>query len=107
MLEALITLRKSRYTQQQLAQLLGISQASVAAFERYDNDPKLSTLRRYAHAVGARVTHCVSDVVDRRDEWVSPVAGSFSYAIATHQAPAQRTVPAPARSIQAQVCLAA
>lgn len=56
----LVQLRKSQgLSQQDVADRLGISQASVAAFERYDNDPKLSTLRRYAHAVEALVAHAV------------------------------------------------
>lgn len=46
-------------TQTQLADLMGVSQPSVASFERYDNDPKLSTIRRYAHAVGVTITHTV------------------------------------------------
>jgi DNA-binding XRE family transcriptional regulator len=60
LLRSLIRIRKdSGLKQIHVARLLGISQASVAAFERYDNDPKLSTIRRYAHAVGALVAHQV------------------------------------------------
>lgn len=60
MLRELIALRKRRgLTQQELADHFGISQATVAAFERYDNDPKLSTVRRYAQGVGARIEHGV------------------------------------------------
>lgn len=60
LLDSLIAERKSRgLTQQDVADRLGITQAAVAAFERYDNDPKLSTLRRYAHAVEAFVVHAV------------------------------------------------
>lgn len=59
-LRDLIAIRKqSGLSQQDVADRLGISQASVAAFERYDNDPKLSTVRRYAHAVDALVAHAV------------------------------------------------
>ena len=46
-------------SQRDVARLLGITQASVAAFERYDNDPRLSMLRRYALAVGVTITHDV------------------------------------------------
>ena len=46
-------------TQAQVAERLGITQASVSAFERYDNDPKLSTIRRYAQVVGLFVAHHV------------------------------------------------
>ena len=38
---------------------LGITQASVAAFERYDKHPKLSTIRRYAQVVGLMSAHHV------------------------------------------------
>jgi transcriptional regulator with XRE-family HTH domain len=61
LLAGLIRVRKSRkMSQQDVADLLGISQPTVASFERYDSDPKLSTIRRYAHAVGAIVTHQVT-----------------------------------------------
>ena len=47
-------------SQQQLADIMGVSQPTVAGFERYDNYPRLSTLRRYAHAVGVAVEHRVT-----------------------------------------------
>lgn len=46
-------------TQAELAELMGVSQPTVASFERYDNDPRLSTIRRYAHAVGVTISHKV------------------------------------------------
>lgn len=55
--------KKSGLNQTEVGRRMGISQESVAAFERYDNDPKLSTIRRYALAVGARLAHSV-DVFD-------------------------------------------
>lgn len=48
------------WSQEELGNRMGVSQASISAFERYDNDPRLSTIRRYALAVGARVQHRVS-----------------------------------------------
>lgn len=58
----LVSIRRAKnLTQQQVARELGITQASVAAFERPDNDPKLSTIRRYAQAVGALVAHNVEE----------------------------------------------
>jgi transcriptional regulator with XRE-family HTH domain len=48
-------------SQAEIARRMGVSQPSVAAFERYDNDPKLSTIRRYAHALGVRIGHIVDD----------------------------------------------
>lgn len=47
-------------TQRDVAEALGVRQATVAGFERHDNDPRLSTIRRYALAVGAAVRHDVS-----------------------------------------------
>ncbi|MBT1620607.1 helix-turn-helix domain-containing protein [Curtobacterium flaccumfaciens pv. poinsettiae] len=52
--------RRAGMTQKQVADLLGISQQAVTKLERYDSDPKLSSLRRYANAVGAIVEHRVS-----------------------------------------------
>lgn len=46
-------------TQQDVAARMGVSQPTVASFERYDNDPKMSTVRRYAHAVGVTIEHKV------------------------------------------------
>jgi|GEM_PF-1827116 len=68
---SLIMLRKAQnITQQDVADRLGISQATVAAFEHPGNDPKLSTIRRYAHAVGALVTHRVAlDVYQDLSDW--------------------------------------
>jgi len=49
-----------RMTQKHVAELLGVTQPTVAAFERYDNDPKLSSILSYAHAVGATISMSVS-----------------------------------------------
>jgi DNA-binding XRE family transcriptional regulator len=72
MRRALINARNAAgMTQKDVAELLGIKQSSIAAFERHDNDPKLSTIRRYALAVGARVDHrvCTADVSVETDGW--------------------------------------
>lgn len=47
-------------TQAEVGELLGVSQQAVNKFERYDSDPKLSTLRRYANAIGAVIEHRVA-----------------------------------------------
>lgn len=58
LIESLIAVRKARgLSQQQVADKLGLTQATVASFERADNDPKLSTIRRYAMAVEALISH--------------------------------------------------
>ncbi len=57
---ALIVARRSRgLTQAQIGHLMGVSQQAVNKFERYDSDPRQSTIRRYANAVGALVSHQV------------------------------------------------
>lgn len=60
LLRRLIEVRKSRgLTQEQVGELMGVSQPTVAKFEAYDSNPRLSTVRRYAHAVRALVDHIV------------------------------------------------
>lgn len=60
MLVELVELRrKSPLTQEDVARALGITQQAVSAFERLESDPRLSTIRQYAHAVGALVAHDV------------------------------------------------
>lgn len=67
MLAELISLRKKRgWSQEKIASLMGVTQPTVAAFEHYDNDPKLSTIERYANAVEALVLHQVEDDRDGR-----------------------------------------
>jgi transcriptional regulator with XRE-family HTH domain len=64
MRSALIRVRREAgLSQQDVADRLGITQQAVQKMERYDADLKLSTLERYANAVGALVMHRV--VVDR------------------------------------------
>ncbi len=52
--------RAAGLSQDDVAKALGIKQPSIAAFERYDSDPRLSTIRRYATAVGAHIDHSVT-----------------------------------------------
>lgn len=51
--------KKAGLSQEQVAERLGLSQATISAFERLGNDPHLSTVRRYARAVGVMITHHV------------------------------------------------
>ncbi|MDR2374222.1 MAG: helix-turn-helix domain-containing protein [Bifidobacteriaceae bacterium] len=61
----LVSLRDMRrakgLTQAQVAERMGVTQPTVAQLERYDANPTLSTLRRYALAVGASTSTSVSD----------------------------------------------
>ncbi|MGD8168546.1 helix-turn-helix domain-containing protein [Herbiconiux sp. P16] len=45
--------------QRDVAEMLGITQQAVSKIEGHDSDPKLSTVRMYANAVGALVAHVV------------------------------------------------
>lgn len=45
-----------------MAERLGVSAETVADFERLGGDPRLSTIRRYALALGVRITHTVERV---------------------------------------------
>lgn len=51
--------RKSGLTQERVADLMGISQSAVARIESGSRDLHLSTLRRYAQAVGLVYRHHV------------------------------------------------
>lgn len=51
--------RESGLSQQQIAERMGVTQQAVHKLERYDADPRQSTLQRYANAVGALVEHRV------------------------------------------------
>ncbi|MDR1188565.1 MAG: helix-turn-helix domain-containing protein [Bifidobacteriaceae bacterium] len=62
MLESLIELRRRHgLTQAEVAARMGVTQPVVAQFERYDANPTLSTVRRYAMAVAATIETRVHD----------------------------------------------
>lgn len=62
LLRNLIDMRKKhKLSQGAVAERMGVSQPTVAAFERYDSNPTLSTIRRYALAVGASIAHELDD----------------------------------------------
>ena len=63
--------REAGLTQGDVAERMGVRQQAVSKFERYDSDPKLSTVRRYANPVGALVEHRVE-----RDQGQSIVLAS-------------------------------
>ena len=63
LVEGLVELRKRHgLSQADVAVRMGVSQPTVSAFEKYDANPRLSTIRRYALAVEAEVSHTVRDV---------------------------------------------
>jgi transcriptional regulator with XRE-family HTH domain len=62
LLDDLVALRKrKRMSQDDVAERMEISQSAVARIESGERDPRLSTLRRYAMAIGAVVEHRVLD----------------------------------------------
>lgn len=89
LIRRLVLLRKKAgLTQQQVADRLGVSQPTVQSFERAGNDPRLSTIRRYALAIQVRITHQVEidDRLERkmvrgRDPEASPTRGSMKEAV--------------------------
>ena len=75
----LVKVRQSNgLSQDDVAHILGISQQAVSKLESYDSDPKLSTLRRYALAIGALVEHTVSSDQIRGESLHVKLAASYS-----------------------------
>lgn len=68
--ENLIAIRKvSGLSTLEVANRISVSEETILDFESYHSDPKLSLLRRYAHAVNAIVKHNV--IVDPNGPSVS------------------------------------
>jgi transcriptional regulator with XRE-family HTH domain len=62
LLEDLVKLRKKHnLSQKDVAERMGVKQPTVSAFERYNANPRLSSIRRYAMAVDAMVQTQVTD----------------------------------------------
>ncbi|MCH8570334.1 helix-turn-helix domain-containing protein [Nesterenkonia sp. AY15] len=67
-IEKLVSARvRAGLSQQDVADSMGVTQPTVSAVERLGNDLKLSTIRRYALAVGAMVRYQVEPAVVSRD----------------------------------------
>lgn len=61
-LRALVGLRRSKgLSLPEVAARMGVAESAVADFEADGADPDLSTIRRYAHAIGARLSCTVVD----------------------------------------------
>lgn len=62
LIERLVQMRKDKgLTQKVVAERMKRDVAAVSNFERLRLDPHLSTIRRYAAAIGASITHQVVD----------------------------------------------
>lgn len=58
LLRSLVAARnRAGLNQKQLGQKMGVTQQAVSKIEQLDGDPRLSTLRRYANAVGVVIEH--------------------------------------------------
>lgn len=69
LVQALIQMRRDKgLKQSEVAAKMQRDPASVSNFERLGGDPHLSTIRRYAHAIGARILHRVEDAQPSRVE---------------------------------------
>lgn len=53
--------KRTGLTIEQVAERAGVKPATVSQFERYDSDPPLSLIRRYAHAIGTSVRHEIDE----------------------------------------------
>jgi transcriptional regulator with XRE-family HTH domain len=68
LMRSLVALRNHHHlTQEAVAERMGVTQPTVAAFERYDSNPTLATIRRYALAVDARLVNKVIDDCTEHD----------------------------------------
>jgi len=93
LLDDLVALRtEKKLTQTDVAERMGISQSAVARIEAGDRDPRLSTLRRYAMAVGALIQHEVTNDELRHVRTRQGLLGSH----------AELTWPEPSRRIPAR-----
>lgn len=80
LLKELVRTRSSAgMSQKEVASLMETTQSAVSEFESGRTDPHLSTIQRYARAVGARVT--VS--LENRTDWkrISPALSSGSVSL--------------------------
>lgn len=64
MLKQLVAMRiENNLSQSDVAREMGRDRSAVCRFERLDSDPRLSTVRRYAGAVGALVRHITENTI--------------------------------------------
>ena len=69
LIDTLISLRKKKkLTQTDVAQRMNVSQPAISQFESEETNPTLQMIRRYAIAVGARITTKVEDNDQNRSQ---------------------------------------
>jgi transcriptional regulator with XRE-family HTH domain len=75
-LDRLVGLRRvRRLSQSAVAARMGVRQPTVSGFETEDSDPRLSTLQRYARAVGARLRLLL--VIPNECDWISAAVNTY------------------------------
>lgn len=75
LMESLKAIRKKRgITQTEVARRMGVTQPAVAAFEHYDANPRMASIRRYALAIGAEFTVDVKETDVDLEPGEHPVA---------------------------------
>lgn len=83
-------------TQAEVADLLGITPQAVSKYERYDWDPRLSTLERYANAVGVVLKTTVSPC-----PW-SSTGDKLSFEVSVKPESGQMSITVPVHSLARQ-----
>lgn len=79
LMEGLVDLRdQNGLTQQEVADRMGVSQSAVAQFERYDANPTLATIQRYALAVEASLDLRATSARGRDRELAAEPLQSFA-----------------------------
>lgn len=82
----LVSIRRARgLSQQDVADRMGISQQAVHKLERYDADPRMSTIERYSNAVEALIFHRVEEDRGQSMRLAEGSDWESSPAIALHQ----------------------
>ena len=73
-LQTLVDLRKDqKLTQAEVAERMGVTQPTVSEFERYDANPRLDTIIRYALAVEAQLDLRAYEASAFRTTWSEPI----------------------------------
>ena len=90
LIDALIELRRrTEVTQTELAKRMGVKQPTISGFENQDSDPRVTTIQRYARALGARVSLGL-EVKDQHGNWVAS-ARRPKWSVGEHGGPEPRT----------------
>lgn len=89
--------KQSKISQKQLASEIGTTQSAISDFERGETDPQLSTIQRYARAVGASVKFVIDQPTSNVATLVSPytsVQSTLNTAKSPVESPTLHAVPA-------------